>query len=30
MLDAFLENKAIINAMVPLNNNFEDLSLTKK
>ena len=29
MLDAFLENKAIINAMVSLNNNFENLSLTE-
>ena len=29
MLEAFLENKAIINAMVSLNNNFEKLSLTE-
>ena len=29
MLDAFLENKAIINAMVSLNNNFENLSLNE-
>ena len=29
MLDAFFENKAIINAMVSLNNNFENLSLTE-
>ena len=29
MLEAFFENKAIINAMVSLNNNFEKLSLTE-
>ena len=29
MLEAFLENKAIINAIVSLNNNFEGLSLSE-
>src|SRR3954465_1102090 len=29
MLEVFLENKAIINAIVSLNNNFEGLSLSE-
>ena len=29
MLESFLENKAMINAMVSVNNEFEELGLTE-